>query len=84
MLPTPLRKDSSCLIPQSKFDYLSVVGSLLHIANCFRCDISYSIKDKNDKLIEGGSDNIKKQKDVWTFARKMNSDIPNWYLIKTE
>ena len=50
----------------------------------FRCDISYSIKDKNDKLIEGGPDNIKKQKDVWTFARKMNSDVPNWYLVKTE
>ena len=54
------------------------------ITMVFRCDISYSIKDKNDKLLEGGSDNVKKQKDVWTFARKLNSDIPNWYLIKTE
>ena len=40
--------------------------------------------DKNDMLIDGGPDKIKKQKDVWTFARKMNSDIPNWYLVKTE
>tara|TARA_A100001011_G_scaffold203052_1_gene211446 strand:+ start:736 stop:1407 length:672 start_codon:yes stop_codon:yes gene_type:complete len=55
-----------------------------NIAMIFRCDISYSIKDKNNKLIEGGSDNIKKQKDIWTFARKMNSDVPNWYLVKTE
>tara|TARA_B100001996_G_C18166655_1_gene402751 strand:- start:89 stop:514 length:426 start_codon:yes stop_codon:yes gene_type:complete len=55
-----------------------------NITMVFRCDISYSIKDKNDKLLEGGSDNVKKQKDVWTFARKLNSDIPNWYLIKTE
>ena len=55
-----------------------------NITMIFRCDIAYSIKDKNDKLIEGGSDNIKKQKDVWTFARKMNSDVPNWYLVKTE
>ena len=54
------------------------------ITMIFRCDISYSIRDKNDKLIEGGPDNIKKQKDVWTFARKMNSDVPNWYLVKTE
>jgi hypothetical protein len=54
------------------------------ITMVFRCDISYSIEDKNDKLLEGGSDNVKKQKDVWTFARKLNSDIPNWYLIKTE
>ena len=55
-----------------------------NITMVFRCDISYSIKDKNGKLVEGGPDNIKKQKDIWTFARKMNSDIPNWYLIKTE
>ena len=50
----------------------------------FKCDISYSIKDKDDKIVEGGPDNVKKQKDIWTFARKMNSEIPNWYLIKTE
>ncbi len=55
-----------------------------NITMIFKCDISYSIKDKNDKIVEGGPDNVKKQKDVWTFARKMNSDIPNWYLIKTE
>ena len=55
-----------------------------NITMIFKCDISYSIKDKNDNIVEGGPDNVKKQKDVWTFARKMNSDIPNWYLIKTE
>ena len=55
-----------------------------NITMVFRCDISYSIKDKNNKLLEGGPDNVKKQKDMWTFARKMNSDIPNWYLVKTE
>ena len=59
-------------------------SSEANITMIFKCDISYSIKDKNDKIIEGGPDNVKKQKDVWTFARKMNSDIPNWYLIKTE
>lgn len=55
-----------------------------NITMVFRCDITYSIKDKNDTLIEGGPDKIKKQKDIWTFARKMNSNKPNWYLIKTE
>ena len=43
MLPTPLRKESSRVVPKSEFDYLSVVGSLLHIANCVRCDISYAV-----------------------------------------
>ena len=55
-----------------------------NITMVFQCDITYSIKDKNDIIIEGGPDKVKKQKDVWTFSRKMNSDIPNWYLTKTE
>ena len=54
------------------------------IINDSKRKLERDIKDKNDKIIEGGPDNVKKQKDVWTFARKMNSDIPNWYLIKTE
>ena len=55
-----------------------------NITMIFQCDITYSIKDKNNKIVEGGSDKVKKQKDVWTFTRKMNSDIPIWYLTKTE
>ena len=55
-----------------------------NITMVFQCDITYSIKDKNNKIIEGGPDKVKKQKDVWTFTRKMNSDIPNWNLTKTE
>ena len=55
-----------------------------NITMIFQCDITYSIRDKNNKIIEGGPDKVKKQKDVWTFTRKMNSDIPNWYLTKTE
>jgi hypothetical protein len=30
-------------VSESEFDYLSVVGSLLHIANCVRCDIAQAI-----------------------------------------
>jgi predicted lipid-binding transport protein (Tim44 family) len=55
-----------------------------NITMIFQCDITYTIKDKNNKIIEGGPDKVKKQKDIWTFTRKMNSDIPNWFLTKTE
>ena len=55
-----------------------------NITMIFQCDITYSIKDKNNKIVEGGPDKVKKQKDVWTFTRKMNSDVPIWYLTKTE
>tara|TARA_B100000029_G_C17510883_1_gene936198 strand:- start:348 stop:1010 length:663 start_codon:yes stop_codon:yes gene_type:complete len=50
----------------------------------FKCELTYSIKDQDGKTLEGSSDKIKKQRDIWTFSRKMNSDLPNWYLIKTE
>ena len=38
-----LPKLSEAEINVSEFDYLSVVGSLLHIANCVRCDISFAV-----------------------------------------
>jgi hypothetical protein len=43
MLLTPLLKQSERTVPQSSFDYLSVVGSLLHISNCVRCDVAFSV-----------------------------------------
>ena len=39
---------------------------------------------KDGNIVEGGPDKIKKQRDIWTFSRKMNTDLPNWYLVKTE
>jgi len=43
MSSTPLLKQNTRDVPVSEFDYLSVVGSLLHIANCIRCDIAYAV-----------------------------------------
>ena len=38
-----LRKQTVRTVPVEEFDYLSVVGSLLHIANCVRCDIAHAV-----------------------------------------
>ena len=43
MLVTPLPKLKERETPKDAFDYLSVVGSLIHIANCVRCDISLAV-----------------------------------------
>jgi hypothetical protein len=43
MLVTPLLKLTEREIPKDSFDFLSVVGSLIHIANCVRCDISLAV-----------------------------------------
>ncbi len=54
------------------------------ITMVFKCELSFSVKDKDGNIVEGGPDKIKKQRDIWTFSRKMNTDLPNWYLVKTE
>lgn len=35
------------------------------------------------EVIEGDPNTVKRQKDVWTFARDMTSDSPNWKLVAT-
>jgi hypothetical protein len=37
------RKQTERTVSKEDFDYLSVVGSLLHIANCVRCDIAHAV-----------------------------------------
>ena len=43
MLVTPLPKLSQRTVPKEQFDYLSVVGSLLHVSNCVRMDIALAV-----------------------------------------
>ncbi len=38
-----LPKLTSREVSVGEFDYLSVVGSLMHLANCVRCDIAYAV-----------------------------------------
>ncbi|MGY6548196.1 MAG: Tim44/TimA family putative adaptor protein [Roseinatronobacter sp.] len=40
-------------------------------------------KAESDEIVEGDPNVIKRQKDVWTFARDMSSDSPNWKLVAT-
>ena len=38
-----LQKQTERTVSKETFDYLSVIGSLLHIANCVRCDIAHAV-----------------------------------------
>lgn len=40
-------------------------------------------KAETGELVDGDPNKIKRQKDVWTFAREMTSDSPNWQLVAT-
>ena len=46
-------------------------------------ELTSVVRDRNGQIVEGSPTEIKRQRDVWTFARKMGSDDPNWHLVAT-
>ena len=46
-------------------------------------ELTSVVRDKEGQIIEGNPNEIKRQKDVWTFARPMGTDDPNWQLVAT-
>ena len=46
-------------------------------------EITSCVKNAAGDVIEGDPAVIKRQKDIWTFARIMGSDNPNWELVAT-
>ncbi|WP_323763786.1 Tim44/TimA family putative adaptor protein [Marinovum sp.] len=47
-------------------------------------ELTQVVRDNSGEIIEGSPTQVKKQKDVWTFARNMGSDDPNWLLVATD
>lgn len=46
-------------------------------------ELTSVVRDSAGDIVEGDPNTIKRQKDVWTFARDMGSDDPNWQLVAT-
>ncbi|MEO1537445.1 MAG: Tim44/TimA family putative adaptor protein [Pseudomonadota bacterium] len=46
-------------------------------------ELTSIVKNADGEVVEGDPSEIKRQKDVWTFSRKMGSDNPNWQLVAT-
>lgn len=46
-------------------------------------ELTSVVKNADGEIVEGNPNEIKRQKDVWTFSREMGSDDPNWYLVAT-
>jgi len=44
---------------------------------------TYVVRNKAGEIVEGSPRQIKRQRDIWTFARRMGSDDPNWLLVAT-
>lgn len=46
-------------------------------------ELTSVVRDREGKVVEGDANAIRQQRDVWTFARVMGSDNPNWQLVAT-
>ena len=64
----------------AEFDETSNEGE---VSVRFKSEMTSVVRDNAGDVIEGSDTEIKRQKDTWTFARKMDADDPNWRLIAT-
>ncbi len=46
-------------------------------------ELTSVVRDADGNIVEGDPQTIKRQSDVWTFARLMGGDNPNWLLVGT-
>ena len=58
-------------------------GGTAEISVRFVGEQTYLVRNKAGEIVEGSSKEIKRQRDVWTFARRMGVDDPNWQLVAT-
>jgi len=67
-------------LSEAEYDWRSKEGEL---TLSMVAELTAVVTDADGKVIEGDKAKVKRQKDVWTFARVMGSDDPNWTLIAT-
>ncbi|WP_323020207.1 Tim44/TimA family putative adaptor protein [Pararhodobacter sp.] len=46
-------------------------------------EITSVVRDREGNIVEGDANRVKQERDIWTFARTMGSDNPNWRLVAT-
>lgn len=49
----------------------------------FMGELTAVTKDASGAVISGSPDEVKRQRDVWSFARVLGSNDPNWQLVAT-
>ncbi|SPH23529.1 hypothetical protein DEA8626_02593 [Defluviimonas aquaemixtae] len=53
------------------------------VAVRFASELISSARNAAGEIVEGDAKEVRRQRDTWTFARKMGSDDPNWQLVAT-
>ena len=59
------------------------LDKILNVTVDFIAEVITCIKDKDQKIILGDAEKIKKIYDTWVFSRDIKSKNPNWQLVDT-
>ena len=57
------------------------IGKILNVTVDFIAEVITCIKDKDNKIVSGDPEKIKKIYDTWVFSRDTTSVNPNWQLV---
>lgn len=68
------------VVQEAQFDATSREGE---VTVRFAAELTSVVRDSDGEIVEGSATEIKRQRDVWTFAREMGSRNPNWVLVAT-
>ncbi len=49
----------------------------------FVAELSWVVRDAEGRIVDGDPHAVKRVTDIWTFARRMGVDDPNWILVAT-
>ena len=49
----------------------------------FLGELTSVVRNSAGEVVEGDPNTVKQQRDIWTFAREMGSNNPNWKLVAT-
>ena len=49
----------------------------------FLGELTSVVRNKAGEIVEGSTTDIKRQRDAWTFSRRMGVSDPNWQLVAT-
>jgi predicted lipid-binding transport protein (Tim44 family) len=60
------------------------INNILEVTVDFVSEIISCVKDKNNKILLGDTNKIKKVFDTWKFSKDSRSSNPNWLLIDTQ
>jgi len=60
------------------------VNNIIEVTVDFVSEIISCVKDKDNKILSGDPEKVKKVSDTWKFSKDLKSNNPNWLLIDTQ